>query len=157
MPDAAVGTGWSTSPGCCWDYVQHQKKRQGCRLLKQPMDTLWCCPVSYSRLHVHLSRCQRRWSSQHGEAGQRSREVARGGGPGGFLRVRLYVLVGAVTGPLDAMYRGPYRVLIKERKKLLLEVGATWQWVSVDRLKPHTAAVAPAVVQPPPRGGPSKS
>ena len=36
----------------------------------------------------------------------------------------VYVRVGAVTGPLDATYRGPYCVLIKERKKLLLEVGA---------------------------------
>ena len=69
----------------------------------------------------------------------------------------VYVRVEAVTGPLDATYRGPYHVLIKERKKLLLEVGATRQWVSVDRLKPHTAAAAPAVAQPPPRGRPSKS
>ena len=69
----------------------------------------------------------------------------------------VYVRVGAVTGLLDATYRGPYRVLLKERKKLFLEVGATRQWVSVDRLKPHTAAAAPAVAQPPPRGRPSKS
>ena len=52
--------------------------------------------------------------------------------------------VGAVTGPLDAMYHGPYRVMVRERKKLLLEVGATRQWVSIDRLKPHTVAAAPA-------------
>ena len=64
---------------------------------------------------------------QHSEAGQRSREEARGGGPGGFPLVSAGR---AVTGPLDATYRGPYRVLIKERKKLLLEVGATRQWVS---------------------------
>ena len=57
----------------------------------------------------------------------------------------VYVRVGAVTGPLDATYRGPYCVMVRERKKLLLEVGATRQWVSVDRLKPHTAAAAPAV------------
>ena len=69
----------------------------------------------------------------------------------------VYVRVEAVTGPLDATYRGPYHVLIKERKKLLLEVGATRQWVSVDRLKRHTAAAAPAVAQPPPLGRPSKS
>ena len=58
---------------------------------------------------------------------------------------------------VDAMYRGPYRVMVRERKKLLLEVGATRQWVSIDRLKPHTAAVAPADAQPPPRGRPRKS
>ena len=69
----------------------------------------------------------------------------------------VYMRVGAVTSLLDATYRGPYRVLIRERKKLLLEVGATRQWVSVDRLKPHTAAAAPAVAQPPPRGRPCKS
>ena len=38
----------------------------------------------------------------------------------------VYMQVGAVTGPLDATYRGPYRVLIRE-KKLLLEIGATLQ------------------------------
>ena len=64
----------------------------------------------------------------------------------------VYVRVGAVTGLLDATYRGSYRVMVRERKKLLLEVGATRQWVSIDRLKPHTAAAAPAVAQPPPRG-----
>ena len=64
----------------------------------------------------------------------------------------VYVYIGAVTGPLDALYRGPYCVLIRERKKLLLEIGATQQWVSVDRLKPHTAAGDPAVAQPPPIG-----
>ena len=68
----------------------------------------------------------------------------------------MYVRVGAVTGPLDATYRGLYPVLIKEKKKLLLEIGATRQWVFVDRLKPHTAAATPAVAQPPPRGRPSK-
>ena len=69
----------------------------------------------------------------------------------------VYVQVGAVTCPLDATYRCPYSVLVRERKKLLLEVGATRQWVSIDRLKPHTAAAAPAVAQPPPRGRPRKS
>ena len=69
----------------------------------------------------------------------------------------MHVQVGVVTGPLDATYRSLYRILIRERKKLLLEVGATRQWVSVDCLKPHTAAVAPAVAQLPSRGRPRKS
>ena len=56
---------------------------------------------------------------------------------------------GAVMGPMDAMYHCPYHVLVQERKKLLLEMGATRTWISVDRLKPHTA-------QTPPRGGPRK-
>ena len=37
----------------------------------------------------------------------------------------VYVRVGAVTGRLDATYCGPYCVMVRERKKLLLEVGAT--------------------------------
>ena len=69
----------------------------------------------------------------------------------------VYVRVGAVTGPQDATYCGPYSVMVRERKKLLLEVGAKRQWVSIDRLKPHRAAAAPAVAQPPPRGRPRKS
>ena len=64
----------------------------------------------------------------------------------------VYVREGAVNGPLDATYRGPYRVLVRERKKLLLDIGATRTWVSVDRQKPHTGAAAPAVARPPPRG-----
>ena len=69
----------------------------------------------------------------------------------------MYVRVGAVTGLLDDTYRGPYRVMVRDRKKLLLEVGVTRQWVSIDPLKLHTAAVTPAVAQPPPRGRPRKS
>ena len=68
----------------------------------------------------------------------------------------VYVQEGVVIGPLDATYRGPYRVLVRERKKLLLEIGATRTWVSVDRLKPHTGAATPAAAQPPPPGCPRK-
>ena len=70
--------------------------------------------------------------------------------------VHLYVREGAVIGPLDAMYRSPYRVLVRERKKLLLEIGAARMWVSVDRLKPHVGAT-PEAAQPPARGRPPKS
>ena len=48
--------------------------------------------------------------------------------------IHVYVREGAVIGSLDATYRGPYRVLVRERKKLLLEIGAARTWVSVDRL-----------------------
>ena len=62
----------------------------------------------------------------------------------------VFVCEGAVIGLLDATYFGPYCVLIRERKKLLLEIGASrMTWVSVDRLKPHVGAKTPAVVQPP--------
>ena len=68
----------------------------------------------------------------------------------------VYVLEGVVIGPLDATYRGPYRVLVRENKKLLLEIGATRTWVSVDRLKPHAGAKTPETAQPPTRGRPRK-
>ena len=61
---------------------------------------------------------------------------------------------GAVIRTLDATYRGPYRVLVRERKKLLLEIGAARTWVSVDRLKPHVGAKSPEAAQPPARGRP---
>ena len=53
---------------------------------------------------------------QHGEAGQRSGEGARGGGLGVQEASPVYVWVGAVTGPLDAAYRGLYRVLGREEE-----------------------------------------
>ena len=55
----------------------------------------------------------------------------------------VYAQEGEVIGPLDATYRGPYRVLVRERKKLLLEIGATRTWISVDWLKLHTGAATP--------------
>ena len=120
--------------------------------MKQNMATLWCCPASYSRLHMHL-RCHRvRLSSpKPAKEAEKVQEV------GVQEASHVYVRVGAVTIPLDATYCGPYCVLIKEKKKLLLEIGATRQWVSVDRKKPHMAAAAPSVAQLPLRGRPSKS
>ena len=72
----------------------------------------------------------------------------------------MFVCEGAVIGILDATYCGPYCVLMREQKKLLLEIaqiGASRTWVSVDRLKPHMGAKTPAVVQPPLRGRPHNS
>ena len=68
----------------------------------------------------------------------------------------VYMCVGAVTGPLDATYCGPYRVLVREKKKLLLKIGATRTWISIDHLKWHTGAAVPAVAQLPPRERPRK-
>ena len=51
---------------------------------------------------------------------------------------------GAVIRPLDAMYGGPYRMLVREREQLLLEIyRGLSMWVSVDRLKLHTGAETP--------------
>ena len=70
-----------------------------------------------------------------------------------------YVMVGegAVVGPLDAKDRGPYKVMLRERKKLLVEMGASRQWISVDRLKPWRGATPASPVQPPKRGRPKKA
>ena len=62
------------------------------------------------------------------------------------------VCEGAVIGPLDATYR----VLVRERKKLLLEIDATQTRVSVDHLKPHVGVKSPVAAQPPPHGRPRK-
>ena len=65
-----------------------------------------------------------------------------------------YVMVreGAVVGLLDAKYRGLYRVMLRESKKLLVEMGASRQWVSVDRLKPWKGTTTASPAQPPKRG-----
>ena len=68
----------------------------------------------------------------------------------------MYVREGVVIGPLDSTYRGPYRVLVRERKKLLLEIGAMQTWVSVDCLKPHAGVKTLETAQPPTRGRPRK-
>ena len=68
----------------------------------------------------------------------------------------VYVHEGTVIGPLDATSRGPYSVLVKEKKKFLLEIGATRTWILVDRLKLHIGTTAPVVAQPPLRGRPRK-
>ena len=68
----------------------------------------------------------------------------------------VYMCEGAVIRPLDTTYRGPYRVLVRERKKLLLEIGATRTWVALDRLKPHAGVKTPTAAQPPSCGLPRK-
>ena len=68
----------------------------------------------------------------------------------------LMVRQGAVVGPLDLKYRGPYKVMLRDRKKLLLEIGASRQWISVDRLKPWKGATPADPVEPPKRGRPPK-
>jgi putative hemolysin len=69
-----------------------------------------------------------------------------------------YVMVreGAVVGPLDSKYRGPYKVMLRDKKKLLLEIGASRQWISVDRLKPWKGTTPADPVEPPKRGRPPK-
>ena len=56
--------------------------------------------------------------------------------------------------PLAESYSGPYRKLRREPKILLLQIGDRQEWVSADRLKPHTGA-DPVPAQPPRRGRPT--
>ena len=65
----------------------------------------------------------------------------------------VYVGCGAVGGPLENAYSGPYQVIRRERKVLLLQLGERQEWVSADRLKPHTGASL-VVAEPPRRGRP---
>ena len=113
------------------------------------MAILWCCPVSCSRLHV-LPRLPVKVEIPSTIKPAKEAEKARVVGVQEASHV--YLREGAVIGPLDATYRGPYCVLVRERKKLLLEIGATRTWVSVDRLKPHAGAKTPETAQLPTRG-----
>ena len=65
----------------------------------------------------------------------------------------VYVRRGAVGGPLENAYSGPYQVIKREKKVLLLQLGERQEWVSADRLKPHTGAL-PVAAEPPRRGRP---
>ena len=100
-----------------------------------------CCPVNCSRLQVHHRRPRSGGYSQHYQGGQ-----GEGEEEGGEIQEasHVYVREGAVIRPLDATYPGPYRVLVREEKKLLLEIGVTRTWVSVDQLKPYTGVATPA-------------
>ena len=62
----------------------------------------------------------------------------------------VYVRRGAVGGPLENAYSGPYQVIRRERKVLLLQLGQRQEWVSVDGLKPHTGASSVALEPPQP-------
>ena len=57
----------------------------------------------------------------------------------------------AVGGPLANSYSGPYRVVERRQKTLLIQMGDSQEWVSADRAKPH-AGRSPQVAQPPKRG-----
>ena len=60
----------------------------------------------------------------------------------------VYIRRGAMGGPFSSFHSGPYRVLQREKKILLLQLGDRQEWVSADRLKPH-AGGAPVEALPP--------
>jgi len=47
--------------------------------------------------------------------------------------------------------------MLREKKKLLVEMGASRQWVSVDGLKPWKGKEPASPAQPPKRGRPLKA
>ena len=59
---------------------------------------------------------------QHGEAAREAEKVQE---VGVQEASHMYMPAGTVTGLLDATYCSPYSMLVRERKKLLLEIGAT--------------------------------
>ena len=69
-----------------------------------------------------------------------------------------FVFVGddASKPPLSPLYRGPYRVLHRSEKFVVLQIGDKSDSVSVDRLKPvfSSEPISPAV--PPPCGRPAR-
>ena len=60
----------------------------------------------------------------------------------------VYIRWGAMGGPFSSSYSGPYRILQRGKKVLLLQLGDRLEWVSADRLKPH-AGGAPVEALPP--------
>ena len=74
------------------------------------------------------------------------------------LQEALYVYVrrGGTIPPLAPVYSGPYRMLHAGPKVFILEVGASQQTISVDRLKLHTGQLPVTPAAPTKRGRPKK-
>ena len=68
----------------------------------------------------------------------------------------VYVRRGGTISPLAPVYSGPYPVLHAGPKVFQLEVGATQQTVSVDRLKPHSGQLPVTPAAPAKRGRPKR-
>ena len=65
----------------------------------------------------------------------------------------VYIRRGAESTPLAESYSGPYEVVQREHKILLLRIGDREEWISSDRLKPHLGPV-PVAARPPRCGRP---
>jgi Integrase core domain len=66
----------------------------------------------------------------------------------------VYIRRGGMLPPLACKYEGPYKVLSKSEKFFVVQVGSKEDSVSVDRLKPYTAAGPVTAAAPPRRGRP---
>ena len=157
MPGAAERTGWSTCPGYYW--------LLGLRAAPKDEAGVSAAEARYGHFLVLPSQLQLPPRAPRAAPGKVdipstirvAKEKEKKKEVGIQEASHVYVREGAVIGPLDATYRGPYRVLMRETKKLQLEIGVTRTWVLVDRLKLHTGAATPAAAQPPPRGWPKKT
>jgi transposase InsO family protein len=69
----------------------------------------------------------------------------------------VYVRRGGALPPLAHKYDGPYKVKKKCDKYFVIQIGEKEDSVSVDRLKPYTAAQQISAAAPPRRGRPSLS
>lgn len=68
----------------------------------------------------------------------------------------VYIKRGGGVPPLVPVYSGPYRVQHAGPKFFNIEVGGTYEKVSVDRLKPHTGPLPVIPAVPPRRGRPRR-
>ena len=69
----------------------------------------------------------------------------------------VYVRRGRCSPPLAPVYSGPFCLLHAGPKTFTLEVGATCETVSVDRLKPHTSQLPVIPAVPVKQGRPRKT
>jgi len=65
----------------------------------------------------------------------------------------VYIRRGPQGAPLAPEYAGPYEVVQRKEKAWQIRVGAKNEWVSADRLKPHTGQIL-QTAEPPRRGRP---
>ena len=69
----------------------------------------------------------------------------------------VYIRRGGSGPPLAPLYTGPFRVLRREAKFFIVELGGRSEAVTVDRLKPHQGAAPVTAATPPARGRPALS
>jgi hypothetical protein len=66
----------------------------------------------------------------------------------------VYIRRGGTGPPLAPPYLGPYKVLRREAKFFIIQIGSREEVVSIDRLKPHLGNSPVTAAVPPTRGRP---
>jgi len=72
-------------------------------------------------------------------------------------REYVYIKLGQCKCPLADTYGGPYKVIERGEKAVLLQMGERQEWGAPGRLKLHTGAALVNPAQPPKRGCPPKA